>query len=296
MNYKEKLIRGTEISGSIVCMGLDPVIEHLPGGGPEIKENIVSFFKALFREMAKERVLPGAFKPNIGFYHCLDRPREGQFHGSEALSGVLDMIDEFFPGIPVILDYKRGDIVRSSRNYAVEGFSAWGCDAVTVAPYMGSDSVFPFLEEAQSGGNGVYILNRTSNPGAAELQDLPMEKGGLPLYMKTAEKIAGWAEQFPGTGAVVGATSLPELEAVSGYYVSREIPLLIPGVGGQGGDAGEVAAVLKKNSYPLRLVRINSSSGITHPWVKEKKRCPVNWPEICTASLKTLNDAIGVPL
>lgn len=292
MNYIDKLQRGYEVSGSIICMGLDPVIEYLPGTKLNEKERVTGFFEQLFAEMKKKKILPGAFKPNLGFYHCLDRPRVGNFRGSEALAIILDVIELHFPDIPVILDYKRGDIQRSSENYAAEGFISWGCDAVTAAPYMGSDSVVPFLRLASKRDRGVYVLNRTSNRGAAELQNLIIEPEGIPLYKKTAKMILKWAEEFPGTGAVVGATSLPELEDLSGIYAGAGIPLLIPGVGGQGGNAADVTAVLKRNKYDLRIVRINSSSGITHPWAKEQKPCPGNWTEACLASLNKLNEDV----
>ncbi len=290
MNYIEKLKSTTEYCRNLACMGLDPVPGCLPGKASA--RGITDFFEQLFGAMKKKQLIPGAFKPNLGFYHCLDRPRRGDFSGSRALASVLDMLDTLFPEIPVILDYKRGDIARSSENYASEGFQVWACNAVTAAPYMGSDSVIPFLKEAATHGGGTYVLNRTSNKSAAEFQNLTI--AGKPLYMHVAEKIAGWAADYPGTGAVVSAISPKELEHLGQFYASAKIPLLIPGVGGQGGKAEDVISILKKVSCPMKLVRINSSSGITHPWGKEKKPAPTDWLERCISALKQFIDETAI--
>jgi orotidine-5'-phosphate decarboxylase len=199
------------------------------------------------------------------------------------------MLDSFFPGVPVIMDAKRGDIARSSLNYAKEAFEAWGTDAVTVSPYMGTDSVSPFYYPDK----GVYILDRTSNPGGADLQDLVvMDKVDAsdvyPLYMAVAHAIAGWADIHEGVGAVVGATNMEELGRLAAYYAEsgRQIPLLIPGVGSQGGSATEVMAALKKAGYPMPLARINSSSSLTHPW--KHGAAPDDWLDLCIANLRAL--------
>ena len=140
---------------------------------------------------------------------------------------------------------------------------------MTVAPYMGKDSVGPFIERCAQ-GKGVYVLVRTSNAGARDLQDLSVD--GVPVYMKTAEKLVEW--HAPGVGAVVGATYPAELEKISEFFVrsGKEVPLLIPGVGAQGGSAADVVAVLKKTKNPLWMHRINSSSGITYAYEKEKSK------------------------
>ena len=274
-------------------MGLDPVVEYLPETGGTIEEKITSFFETLFSEMIKRNILPGAFKPNPGFFSALDRPRENSFIGSRALVKILAILNEQFSDIPVILDYKRGDIARSSENYAKEGFVSWGCDSVTVSPWMGSDSVIPFFKEASLHNGGVYLLNRTSNPGGREFQNELLKKTGEPLFKTVAEKIVGWAKEFPGTGAVVGATSLSELEEITTYFSKSEIPLLIPGVGSQGGSAIDVTRVLKNNNYTLPLVRLNVSSGITHPWVKSGSSVPGNWKQLCIDNLARFNNEVN---
>lgn len=213
--------------------------------------------------MKKRGVRVAAFKPNLGYYAQLDRPMEGKFDGSLALAGVIRMLRDLFPDTPVILDSKRGDIATSSLNYAKEAFDVWTVDCVTISPYMGTDSVMPFAFE----NKGAYILNRTSNPGGKDLQN-KIEQSGEPFYLTVAKAIAMWHGEHSGMGAVVGATNLREFEEIAAYYADKEIPLLIPGVGSQGGTAPEVMELMKNVGYPLSLARINSSSGLTHPWKK----------------------------
>jgi len=293
MSYIDKLRKSTRDSGSIICMGLDPVCECLPDIKGTTEEKITSFFKELFSEMIKRNILPGAFKPNLGFFATLYRPRENAFNGSLALAKILSLLDELFPHIPIILDYKRGDIARSSDNYAKEGFVTWGCDSVTVSPWMGSDSIQPFLKEAALHNGGVYLLNRTSNPGGKEFQSAILKENGQPLFKTVAERIVSWAVEYPGTGAVVGATSLGELENITAYYSGKDIPLLIPGVGSQGGSASDVIGILKKTDYTVPLVRINVSSGITHPWAKSGNSVPENWKQLWVDNLARFNNEVN---
>jgi orotidine-5'-phosphate decarboxylase len=315
MNYLDKLRESAKETGSIACMGLDPVVDAMPAyvKGMDAR-GIPNFIEKIFEEMTKQKVFPGAFKPNQGFYVMHDRSRAGDFSGSQALSAVMNMIEDMFPGIPVILDYKRGDIATSSANYAAEGFESWRADAVTVAPYMGTDSVSPFAKYCnKEQGKGIYVLDRTSNPGARGLQNLEVAldtntlvkemigesdigKTTMPLYEAVAHKIMEWSADNPGVGAVIGATSPGELGnilAVINGYEQPQIPLLIPGVGSQGGTAPEVMAKLRESSYELPLVRINSSSGITHPWVKKKEPAPADFAKVCVEKLAELNEQTG---
>jgi orotidine-5'-phosphate decarboxylase len=284
-NYCEKLRVSAVTSKSIISMGLDPILAYLPVKTGNTRNDLALFFNTVFKEMLDRKVLPGAFKPNIGYYHALDRPRSGDFSGSLALADLLDTLDKLFPGIPVILDAKRGDIATSSSNYAHEAFTCWKTDAVTISPYMGTDSATPFLAQ----GKGVYILDRTSNPGAADFQDLTVS--GDPLFRKVAEQIIEWALEYPGTGAVVGATSPDELESLAGVFAGKEIPLLIPGVGSQGGSGNETVARLRKAGYDPLLARINSSSGITHPWKHTPP--PADWVKVVVNNLENLNKETG---
>lgn len=278
MHYLDLLRASAKECGNCTCMGLDPQMAVIPLG-KTVRDSLDRFFETLCKQMHASGLRPAAFKPNIGYWAVLDQPREGDFSGSQALADLLDMLKRYFPGIPVILDSKRGDIARSSGNYAREAFECWKTDAVTVAPYMGSDSVEPFT--TFDSDKGVYVLCRTSNPGGKDLQNLSFD--GKPLYLAVAGKIRQWK-----AGAVVGATNMDELKDIARYYADDPVPLLIPGVGSQGGSAPMVMAALQESGYEMDLVRINSSSGLTHPW--KKAPVPEDWVDQCLGALKKLTE------
>lgn len=289
MSYIDRLRESAREAGNIVCMGLDPVLSVLPESDAPVRERIGSYFSELFRRMRLEGISPAAFKPNIGYYQSLDDPRAEDFSGSLALVDVLELLETYFPSIPVILDSKRGDIAKSSENYAREAFDCWKADAVTVSPYMGSDSVLPFAYEDK----GMYILNRTSNPGGKDFQDELVldrvdEKELYPLYQAVAIRIIGWNDGRRGIGAVVGATNPNELGRIAALYAGKDVPMLIPGVGSQGGSASEVIAMMNEAGYELALSRINSSSGLTHPW--KKGAAPEDWLDQCMGAIHKLLD------
>lgn len=282
MQYGALLEESAKQVGNIACMGLDPQRESLPFDSGDIRSDLNVFFQQLFRRMVLSGLIPAAFKPNIGYYQSLDRPREEDFSGSLALGDLLDLVENFFPGIPIILDSKRGDIARSSLNYAKEAFEAWNADAVTVAPYMGCDSIQPFIDFEDK---GVYVLNRTSNIGGKDLQNLLLADQ-RPLYLEVAAQIVAYNKKTAKVGAVVGATNLEELRAIASFYRDERVPMLIPGVGSQGGTAPSVMEILRKSGYPIALARINSSSALTHPWKNEP--APDDWLELCIENLSLL--------
>ena len=295
-SYKEMLKESAQRTGNCACMGLDIQWDVLPGRTGDICTDIERFYETLFNEMVKKNLSPAAFKPNIGYYHALDNPREGSFDGSIALAKTLKMVEQLFENIPVILDSKRGDIARSSINYAHEAFDIWKTNAVTVSPYMGSDSVLPFLDEEHA-RYGIYVLNRTSNPGGKDLQQLVVvdevdEKELYPLYLAVAHTIARWSQTNSNIGAVVGATHPDELAEIAHYFSSKEIPLLIPGVGSQGASAKETVGVLRDSRYPVELARINSSSALTHPW--KKAPAPAAWLDMCISNIENLLEETSV--
>ncbi|MBN2423132.1 orotidine-5'-phosphate decarboxylase [Candidatus Woesearchaeota archaeon] len=258
MNFIEKLKEKAKENNSIVCMGMDPLLKRIPlQGNPE--EVITKFYFDILERMIKENIKPAIVKPNIAFYE------QYGFEGLRALKTLIQKYQE--AGIPVLLDAKRGDIGKTSMAYAKSLFEFWGADAITIAPYMGSDSIDPFTDWCEQ-GKGVYVLVKTSNKGAVDLQNLKVEN--TPIYMKTAEKLAGeWHKT--GIGSVIGATYPQELEEISRFFVDsgKQIPMLIPGVGAQGGTAQDVVNVLKKTNNPLAIHRINSSSGINYAYEKE---------------------------
>ena len=278
MGYLDDLRVRAKKAKSIVCMGMDPVIEKIQIKG-DTCQVIEEFYLDILKEMKKRDSYPAIIKPNIAYF---------EQYGFDGLNALKTIISQYkSSGIPTLLDAKRGDIGKTSTAYAKSVFEFWDSDAVTIAPYMGSDSVEPFIEWCDQ-EKGVYILCRTSNKGAVDLQDLKVD--GVPVYMKLAENIIRWHK--PGVGAVVGATYLEELEEISRFFVEskKEIPLLIPGVGSQGGSAGEVVDVLKKTNNDILIHRINSSSGINYAYIEK------NTSDYATAAvdaLETLNQEIG---
>ena len=278
MGYLDDLRVRAKKAKSIVCMGMDPVIEKIQIKG-DTCQVIEEFYLDILKEMNKRDSYPAIIKPNIAYF---------EQYGFDGLNALKTIISQYkSSGIPTLLDAKRGDIGKTSTAYAKSVFEFWLSDAVTIAPYMGSDSVEPFIEWCDQ-EKGVYILCRTSNKGAVDLQDLKVD--GVPVYMKLAENIIRWHK--PGVGAVVGATYLEELEEISRFFIEskKEIPLLIPGVGSQGGSAGEVVEVLKKTNNDILIHRINSSSGINYAYIEK------NTSDYATAAvdaLETLNQDIG---
>lgn len=246
--YTELLEKAAENSGSIICFGIDPVIEKIPG------KNIVKFYSEIL-DAVSDKV--SAVKPNYAYF------AQYGFDGLKALETIIAAAKK--NKLPVILDAKRGDIGKSSEAYSREVFGFWKADSVTISPWMGSDSVLPFISQSDL-GKGVYILVRTSNPGSADLQQLQTESG-REIFMEAAAKVVEWHR--PGTGAVVGATNVAELEKVAKFFAlsGEKIPLLIPGVGSQGGSGKDVAAALRKFG-DIRMHRINSSSGISYAYEK----------------------------
>ena len=279
MSYLDDLRERAKTVKSIVCMGVDPIIEKIPIKG-EPRPVIEGFYLDILKEMNKRDSYPAVIKPNIAYF---------EQYGFDGLSALKTIITQYkSSGIPSLLDAKRGDIGKTSTAYAKSVFEFWNSDAVTIAPYMGSDSVEPFIEWCEE-GKGVYILCRTSNKGAVDLQDLKVD--GVPVYMKLAENIIQWHK--PGVGAVVGATYLEELEEISRFFVGskKEVPLLIPGVGSQGASAGEVVEVLKKTSNDVLIHRINSSSGINYAYMKKDTS---DHATAAVDALETLNKEIGL--
>jgi len=230
----EKLEETAKKNNSILCFGIDPTGEER-----DVYKYYTSIADALI-----ERNLISAVKPNYAYFAAMG------FNGLKILKKI---IDRYRKKTFVILDAKRGDIGKSSEAYAREVFDFWEADAVTVSPYMGEDSVKPFLRD----GKIVYLLGRTSNPGARDFQELKLESGSL-LYEEVCRKAAIW-----GAGIVVGATSQEALQKVISI-VGNGTPFLIPGIGAQGGSI-EILSVLKEKPF---IHRVNSSSGIAYAWRK----------------------------
>lgn len=282
MNYLEQLRTIAKKHNSIVCMGMDPILEKIPLQGSP-KKVITKFFLDILDRMEQKNVKPAIVKPNMAFYE------QYGFEGLEALQELIHVYQA--KGIPVLLDAKRGDIGKTSQAYAKALFEVWHADAITIVPYMGSDSVQPFIAYCTK-GKGVYILHRTSNSGAKDVQDLKVE--GKPLYMAMASLIVQWSTPgVGGVGSVLGATYPEELYQIAAYFQDsgKEIPFLIPGVGSQGGSAKEVVAMLKRAKQDLLIHRINSSSGICFAYEQQKTQ---DYAGAAVEAIKQLNKEIGL--
>ena len=222
---RQRLTDAATRAGSLVCVGLDPDLTKFSSSlRPErsIPRAIVAFNAAII-EATHDLVC--AYKPNLGFYIQ---------YGEEGIRALVETRRLIPAEIPAILDCKVNDMGNTATGYARGYFETWNFDAVTVNGYLGDDAVAPFLAYAD---HGMFILCKTSNPGAATLQDLPVRTGGgeEPLHLAVADQIQRWADQGPAlVGLVVGATYPAELAAIRSRC--PELPILLPGVGAQAGD------------------------------------------------------------
>lgn len=234
-SFREKLIQVQQKNESLLCVGLDPDVSKFPEGFKQDASSIVAFHQTII-ESTKDLVC--AYKPNMAFYEA---------HGLVGLKALEETLALIPQDIPVILDAKRGDIGNTSKLYAQAAFDWLKVDAVTLHGYMGSDSITPFLKYKDK---AIFILVKTSNPSAVELEDLPLSSGKS-VYSAMADLVSRWNEQGSAeVGAVVGATYPKDMERV------REILphqlFLIPGVGSQGGDSQAVLqASLVDASHPF---------------------------------------------
>jgi orotidine-5'-phosphate decarboxylase len=218
VNFINKLSAAWTTNNSLLCVGLDPDVQRMPLALQSEPDGIFTFCKAIIDATAD---LACAFKPQIAYFAALGAERQ--------LELICTYVRNTYPDMPLILDAKRGDIGATARQYAREAFDRYGADAVTVNPYMGFDSVEPYLEWDE---RGVIVLCRTSNPGGSDLQFLDV--GGAPLYQHVARLVADKWNRNGQLALVVGATFPQELAAVRA--IVGDMPLLVPGVGAQGGD------------------------------------------------------------
>ena len=229
MHFMQSLHQAWQRNRSLVCVGLDPEPAKFPAHLRERPDAVFEFCSAIVDATAD---LVCAYKPQIAHFAAL--------RAEDTLERLIAHIHRAHPDVPVILDAKRGDIGSTAQHYATEAFERYRADAVTLNPYLGRDSIQPFLDRADK---GVILLCHTSNPGAADLQDLIVEGTDgvrLPLYQQVARTIA---HEWNGNGncaLVTGATWPEQLAQVRALV--GEMPLLVPGIGAQGGD---VEAVLR---------------------------------------------------
>jgi orotidine-5'-phosphate decarboxylase len=220
MSFDQLLAAASQRNTSLVCVGLDIDSQRLPahlrtepGGAAAFVEEII----------AATADLVCAYKPNLAFYLA-------QGHaGLDLLTATLAAIRRYAPAVPVILDAKFGDIDSTAAAYACFAFNVLGVDAVTVNPYLGEDALAPFLGQPD---RAAFIVCKTSNPGSGDLQD-QLLNGATPLYRYVASRIATWRQRYGACGAVVGGTFPAQVGEIRS--ILPDCPLLIPGIGAQGG-------------------------------------------------------------
>ena len=247
MTFIEMLQGAQGRNGSMLCVGLDPEPTRFPGAMKGDASKIFDFC-ARIADATADLVI--AFKPQIAYFAA---------HRAEAqLEKLMAHLRSAHPQVPVILDAKRGDIGSTAEQYAREAFERYGADAVTLSPFMGFDSVQPYLKYE---GKGAFLLCRTSNPGGDDLQNQRLASvPGEPLLYEHIASLAQGPWNLNGQlGLVVGATYPAEIERVR--QIAPTVPLLIPGVGAQGGDA---VATVKAGWREGASIIVNSSRAILY--------------------------------
>ncbi len=247
MTFLEKLRQAQQSHQSLLCVGLDPEPSQLPAHMQGNVQQMAAFCMAVVDATAD---IASSFKPQIAYFAA---------HGGEPqLEQVMRHIHNVAPQVPVILDAKRGDIGSTAEQYAKEAFERYGADAVTLSPFMGFDSVEPYLRYQ---GKGAFLLCRTSNPGGSDFQNQRLaDVPGQPLLYEHIAQLAQGAWNLHGQlGLVVGATFPQEIARVRA--LAPTVPLLIPGVGAQGGDA---QATVQAGLTAQGPILVNSSRAILY--------------------------------
>ena len=246
--FTQQLQSAWASQGSMLCVGFDPDPKRLPPALQGKPEGIFEFCREIADATAD---LVCSFKPQFAYF--ASQRAEAQ------LEKLIKHLKDRHPHIPVILDSKRGDIGSTADHYALEAFERYGADAITVNPYMGFDTIEPYLKHP---GKGVIVLCRTSNPGGSDLQFLNVGPKGEPLYLHIAQLAAQQWNSSGQIGLVVGATFPEEIAKVRA--IVGDMPLLIPGIGAQGGD---IEATVKAGAIagaPGTGMIINSSRAILY--------------------------------
>ena len=244
MTFTNKLANAIRQHDSLLCVGLDPDIARFPGVLQGRSDAVFEFCRAIIDATASYAC---AFKPQIAYFAALA--------AEDQLQAICDYLNQHYPDIPIVLDAKRGDIGATAEQYAREAFERYKADAVTVNPYMGFDSIEPYLQWNEK---GVIVLCRTSNPGGSDLQSLLVD--GQPLYQHVARLVAQQWNRNGQCALVVGATFPQEIAEVR--KIVGEMPLLVPGIGAQGGDIE--ATVLAGQTRDGTGMMINSSRAILY--------------------------------
>jgi orotidine-5'-phosphate decarboxylase len=249
LTYLDRLAARVETVGNFLCVGVDPDPDALPEGLSRDVAGVEMFARQVI-EASVDRA--AAIKINLAFFEAF---------GSSGLAALERVRAAIPPGVPFIADAKRGDIGTTVARQAVALYDALGADAVTASPYLGGEAIKPLLARPD---RFVYVLCRTSNPGAHELQNLNVD--GDPLYVHVARHAGEWAGTAANVGLVVGATAPAELAEIRA--AAPQLPFLVPGIGAQGGDLDAVRAHGPALAGPAANVRggsllVNVSRGIS---------------------------------
>ncbi len=244
MNFRQQLESRWRDADTLLCVGLDPDPRRLPRALRDAPDAVLRFCTAIVDATAD---LACAFKPQIAYFHAA--------RAEDQLERLIAHIHGRHPGIPVILDAKRGDIGATAEQYAREAFERYNADALTVNPYMGLDSIEPYFAYPE---RGLIVLCRTSNAGGSDLQNLELANGRR-LYEHVAELVAGPWNRHGQNALVVGATFPEELARVRALI--GDLPLLVPGIGAQGGD---IDATVRAGATAAGGLMINSSRAILY--------------------------------
>jgi orotidine-5'-phosphate decarboxylase len=244
MSFIDQLRRAEALNDTLLCVGLDPEPARLPGAWRGDPSRIRDFCAAIV-DATKDLVL--AYKPQIAYFAA--------HRAEDQLEQLIAHIRRVAPHVPVILDAKRGDIGDTAEQYAKEAFERYQADALTLSPFMGRDSIEPYLRHA---GKGLFLLCRTSNPGGSDLQAQRLASGEL-LYEHVARLAGGPWNAGGQLGLVVGATFPAEIARVR--ELAPTVPLLIPGVGAQGGDAEATVRAGWRADAPIV---VNSSRAVLY--------------------------------
>jgi orotidine-5'-phosphate decarboxylase len=244
MNVTTQLARAEAANDSMLCVGLDPDPAKFPGSWKDDSARIFDFCATIV-DATRDLVI--AFKPQIAYFAA--------HRAEEQLERLIAHIHQVAPDVPVILDAKRGDIGSTAEQYAREVFERYRADAVTLSPFMGFDSIEPYLAYE---GKGAILLCRTSNPGGSDLQAQTLPNGDK-LFEHIARLAAGAWNRSGQLALVVGATFPAEIERVR--ELAPTLPLLIPGIGAQGGDA---AATVRAGWRPGAPIIVSSSRAVLY--------------------------------
>ncbi len=249
MTFTQSLAAAWAKNNSLLCVGLDPDPARFPAHLQGQPDAIFAFCKGIVDATAD---LVCCFKPQIAYFAA--------HRAEDQLEALIAHIHEQHPGVPVILDAKRGDIGSTAEQYAIEAFERFKADAITASPYMGRDSAEPYLAYP---GKGVILLCRTSNPGGSDLQFLDV--GGEKLYERVARLVAQEWNTSGQCALVVGATFPAEIARVRA--IVGDMPLLVPGIGAQGGDIAATVGAGRSSSGTGLM--INSSRAILYAGTDE---------------------------